>query len=134
MLLVFTMTSADVFGSTELGVAEEVFLKAVLGNYRWAAPHSGPTHYQGDAAATAKLETRRRSLEENVRRLTSHVVGLELQLHISRRWIPEDQEYKETKKYIATRNYQKALGHLQRLVIQRLFELQKLNSSQTGIF
>ncbi|KAI0323319.1 hypothetical protein GY45DRAFT_1227486, partial [Cubamyces sp. BRFM 1775] len=34
--------------------------------------------------------------------------------------------------YIATRKYQRALGKLQRLVIQRLFELHKLNLSQTG--
>lgn len=35
--------------------------------------------------------------------------------------------------YIATRKYQWALGKLQYLVIQRLFELHKLNIAQTGI-
>ena len=35
-------------------------------------------------------------------------------------------------KYIATRTYQQALGRLQRLVIQRLFELHKMNVAQTG--
>ncbi|RPD78575.1 hypothetical protein L226DRAFT_457563 [Lentinus tigrinus ALCF2SS1-7] len=116
----------------ELGIAEEAFLKAVPGNYQWVSPHSGPTHYQGDASATAKLETRRRTLEETVRRLTSQVVAMELRLNITTCWAPGDKEYEETKKYIATRNYQKALGRLQRLVIQRLFELHKLNLSQTA--
>ncbi len=67
-----------------------------------------------------------------MKRLTSQVISFELQLGITRRWLPEDKEYKETQKYIATRRYQKALGRLQELVIQRLFELQKLNISQTG--
>ncbi|KAI1787602.1 hypothetical protein LXA43DRAFT_861663, partial [Ganoderma leucocontextum] len=35
-------------------------------------------------------------------------------------------------KYIAARRYQQALGRLQRLVIQRLFELQKMNLSHTA--
>ena len=113
-------------------MAEDAFLEAVPRNYRWISPHAGPTHYQGDASATTKLETCRRTLEETVRRLTRQVVAMELKLDIHRRWVPGDKEYEETKKYIATRNYQKALGRLQRLVIQRLFELHKLNLSQTG--
>ena len=36
-------------------------------------------------------------------------------------------------KYMATCKYQQALGRLQRLVIQRLFELHKMNIAQTGI-
>ena len=54
-------------------------------------------------------------------------------MQIPRRWVPGDREYEETLKYIATRNYQRALGRLQRLVIQRLFELHKLNLAQTGM-
>ncbi len=67
-----------------------------------------------------------------MRRLTSQVISYELMLHVSWRWQPGDREYEETTKYIAMRNYQRALGRLQRLVIQRLFELHKLNVSQTG--
>ncbi len=101
-------------------------------NYQWTAPRSGATDYSNDAATTRKLETRRRELEDRVRRLTSQAIAFELQLGLARRWQPEDVEYQETRQYIATRDYQRALGHLQRLVIQRLFELHKLNLSQTG--
>ena len=51
---------------------------------------------------------------------------------ITKTWEPTDEEYKQTVKYIATEKYQRALGRLQRLVIQRLFELHKLNFAQTG--
>ena len=57
---------------------------------------------------------------------------MEIALGIERRWEPTSPEYQGTLKYIATRKYQQALGRLQRLVIQRLFELHKLNLSQTG--
>ncbi|KAI1782046.1 hypothetical protein LXA43DRAFT_977781 [Ganoderma leucocontextum] len=43
-----------------------------------------------------------------------------------------DPEYIAALKYLATRKYQQALGRLQRLVIQRLFELQKMNLSHTA--
>lgn len=88
--------------------------------------------YNTDASATRKAEARRRELEEKATRLTSQVIGLELQLNIPQRWQPGDREYEETVKYIIERQYQQALGRLQRLVIQRLFELHKLNVSQTG--
>lgn len=88
--------------------------------------------YNTDVSATCKAEARRRELEEKATRLTSQVIGLELQLNIPQRWQPGDREYEETVKYIIERKYQQALGHLQRLVIQRLFELHKLNVSQTG--
>ena len=51
---------------------------------------------------------------------------------ITRTWEPTDEEYQQTVKYIATEKYQQALARLQRLVIQRLFELHKLNFAQTG--
>lgn len=58
---------------------------------------------------------------------------MEKSMNIGNRWEPGDREYQDTLKYIATRRYQQALGRLQRLVIQRLFELQKMNLSHTGI-
>ena len=118
--------------SEALGIADDRFLEAVPRNYQWASPTTGPTDYNVDVSATKKLETRRRELEETVRRLTTRVIALEVELQISVRWQPGDVQFEETRKYIATRNYQQALGRLQRLVIQRLFELHKLNISQTG--
>ena len=57
---------------------------------------------------------------------------MEADLQLRDRWQPTDPEYVSTLKYIKTRRYQQALGQLQRLVIQRLFELQKMNLSHTG--
>ncbi len=80
------------------------------------------------------IENRRRALKERKDNLLAEIHALEDQLQIRRRWQPEDREYKATLQYIATRRYQKALGKLQRLVVQRLFELHKLNLSGTGAY
>ncbi|KAI0323240.1 hypothetical protein GY45DRAFT_1213278, partial [Cubamyces sp. BRFM 1775] len=99
---------------------------------RWDTPRSGATDYDADLSQTRKLETRRRYLRERVKQLTAEVNEMEVALNITSRWQPGDAMYRETLQYIATRKYQRALGKLQRLVIQRLFELHKLNLSQTG--
>ncbi len=95
-------------------------------------PTSGPTSYDSDLSATRKLETRRRYLRDRVDRLSADVTEIEVRLGIDTRWQPTDEKYVNATKYIATRAYQQALGRLQRLVIQRLFELHKMNLAQTG--
>ncbi|KAI0371846.1 hypothetical protein BV20DRAFT_1051440 [Pilatotrama ljubarskyi] len=45
---------------------------------------------------------------------------------------PGNSQYNDIIKYISERKYQRALGKLQCLVIQRLFKLNKLNISRTG--
>ncbi len=95
-------------------------------------PTSGPTTYDADLSATRKLETRRRYLRDRVDQLTADVNEIEVRFGIEKRWEPMDEKYLKAVKYIATRTYQRALGRLQRLVIQRLFELHKMNIAQTG--
>ena len=51
---------------------------------------------------------------------------------IAKRWTPDTPEYLETVRYISERRYHQALNNLQRLVTQRLFELQRLNLSGIG--
>ena len=51
---------------------------------------------------------------------------------IERRLEPSSPDYMETLQYLSTQRYQRALEELQRLVIQRLFELHKMNISATG--
>ncbi len=116
----------------ELGRADEQFLRAAPQEYSWRPPQTGAIEYNTDVSATRRAEARCRELEEKVSRLTSQVIVLKLQLNILQRWQPGDREYEETVKYIAQQKYQQALGRLQRLVIQRLFELHKLNVPQTG--
>ena len=58
---------------------------------------------------------------------------MEVKLNIDRRWTVTSPEYITTIKYIQERKYHRALDHLQRLVVQRLFELHRLNLSGIGM-
>lgn len=58
---------------------------------------------------------------------------METAMSISPRWEPTDREYIETIEYMNTRKYRQALERLYKLVIQRLFELHKMNLSFTGV-
>ena len=51
---------------------------------------------------------------------------------IARHCQPSDQEYIEASQYIKESKYHHALANLQRLVIQHLFKLNKLNITATG--
>jgi hypothetical protein len=64
--------------------------------------------------------------------LLLEVVSMEVKMGIVSRWQPADTRYIETVKYMAERKYHQALDRLQKLVIQHLFELNKLNLAGTG--
>ncbi|PIL29500.1 hypothetical protein GSI_08308 [Ganoderma sinense ZZ0214-1] len=95
-------------------------------------PQSGATDYAGDLSATRRLERSRRVLLERVDRLTAEAIAIESEFHVRSRWQPGDEQYMKTLEYINNRRYYRALGKVQRLVIQRLFELHRLNLAQTG--
>ena len=98
------------------------------------APQSGATDYAGDLSATRRLERSRRVLLERVDRLTAEVIAIEDEFHVTSRWEPGDEQFMKTVEYINNRRYYCALGKVQRLVVQRLFELHRLNLAQTGKF
>lgn len=58
---------------------------------------------------------------------------MEVSFDISRRWTPADTEYMEAVKYMNIRKYHQALERLHKLVVQRLYEMHKLNLSGTGM-
>lgn len=89
-------------------------------------------HTKAEISRTCKLETQRRHLRDRLDTVKLRVHGLEVTMGIKSRWQPQDKEYVETLKYYRERQYQRALDNLQRLVVQRLFELQKLNLTGTG--
>ena len=65
--------------------------------------------------------------------LLNRIITLELKIGISKWWQPSDPEYIEASQYIKERKYHCALiNNLQKLVIQCLFELNKLNIAATG--
>lgn len=90
--------------------------------------------YNEELSRTRKAETERRVAAERYTQLQHDVVAMEVALGITVRWQPADQEYVQTVKYMSERTYQKALGKLQQLVIQRLFELNRLNLAGTGMY
>ncbi|KAI0087463.1 hypothetical protein BDY19DRAFT_892990 [Irpex rosettiformis] len=57
------------------------------------------------------------------------VNDLELKLDVAETWTSEHLKYQETIKYIQTHQFHRALNKIQRLVVQRLLEITKVNAS-----
>ncbi|THU93778.1 hypothetical protein K435DRAFT_820167 [Dendrothele bispora CBS 962.96] len=57
---------------------------------------------------------------------------LEQKLGVARRWVPGSLEWEDTKKRVEMAQYQKCVDKLESLVVTRLFELTRMNMSQTG--
>lgn len=88
--------------------------------------------YSANLSQTRKLETQRCYAAERFAVVQREVIAMEIKLGIANRWNISSPEYQDTLKYMMLPKYHKALDNLQRLVVQRLFELQRLNVSQTG--
>lgn len=95
-------------------------------------PSADKRAYSRDVTLTRKLETERRVAAEQYDRISTEVIALEIKMDIQERWDPTMPAYQEAQKYIHERTYRRALDKLHRLVVLRLFELQKLNVSHTG--
>jgi hypothetical protein len=111
------------------------FLNAVPYDYQFNLPSGNaptPTTYSSELSRTRRLESEQRYAQERQDRLLRQVLELEVQMGIAKRWTPDTPEYVETACYIHERRYHQALNHLQRLVVQRLFELHRLNLSGIG--
>jgi hypothetical protein len=82
----------------------------------------------------ANLSRRRTAALEKLDQRINHVMDLEAKLDIAEgeRWNPEHPHRLATVMWMSQRDYHAALDDLERLVVQRLFELTKLNMSGTG--
>ncbi|KAF7973473.1 hypothetical protein HWV62_15074 [Athelia sp. TMB] len=89
----------------------------------------GPSRRRDD---TNTIETRRRHAIENCEKARSLVHALETQLGVVERWTVESTEFKDAERKVAMRQYQRALDHLEGLVVGRIFELNDMNRSQMG--
>ncbi|KAG1796091.1 hypothetical protein EV424DRAFT_1306802, partial [Suillus variegatus] len=85
-----------------------------------------------DIASTNRIETTRRHAMENYEKDLKAVQELETKLGVTRRWEQEDQEWKDVGHLVANRKFQRALDHLEGLVVARIFELSKMNQAGTG--
>jgi hypothetical protein len=60
------------------------------------------------------------------------VQDLEVLLGVVERWVPECLEWKAAALMVGKRRYQRCLDDLEGLIVSRMFELTKMNMSQTG--
>ena len=60
------------------------------------------------------------------------VQALELKLGIEQCWQPQSIEWQSAGKLVAMCKYQRALDILEGLIVAQMFELTKMNRSQTG--
>ncbi|KAK1225156.1 hypothetical protein PQX77_011912 [Marasmius sp. AFHP31] len=88
---------------------------------------------QASKKLTAKqlqaLHTRSRTSLDRYSATLEEVLDFENEHDYFRRWKPTDKEYQDTLYAMRGRNYRRALEQLERLVVQRLLELTKLNMS-----
>ncbi|KAG1851367.1 hypothetical protein F4604DRAFT_1883575 [Suillus subluteus] len=110
--------------------ANSKFLSTTPSDYQFLPPSQ--SSYSADLSSTRRLETQHHYATEHLATLQHEVVSMEVTMGISHQWQPSTLEYQQTMEYMATYKYQCALDQLQWLVVQCLFELQKLNISQTA--
>jgi len=82
---------------------------------------------------TRSLETNRRHALEVRDKNLQIVQDLERKLGVTERWKLGSMEWRAAAKRVAMRKYQCALDNLEQLVVARIFELTKMNMSQTGM-
>lgn len=85
------------------------------------------------SASAASLETKRRHALENRDKDLQVVQELETKLGVVLRWVPDRQEWKTAAVMAGKRRYQRCLDDLEGLIVSRMFELTKMNMSQTGV-
>ena len=86
----------------------------------------------GERDMTASIETaRRHALEDHAKHLAA-VHGLEAKLNIANRWTAGTAAWEAAEKKVKMRTYQRCIDTLEGLVVARMFELTKMNMSQTG--
>jgi hypothetical protein len=78
------------------------------------------------------METARRHALENYEKDLKAVQVLEVKLALEKRWERGGDEWLSAGRLVAMRTYQRALDTLEGLIVARMFELTKMNRSQTG--
>lgn len=104
------------------------FFQSVPADYEYTKPDQAAKE---DNSRTLHLETKRHHANERYNQLLLDVMEMELRMGIQW-WQPSHPWYQVTQKYISQQKYHQALNKVYRLVVLRLFELHKLNLSQTG--
>ncbi|KAJ7703823.1 hypothetical protein B0H16DRAFT_1668373 [Mycena metata] len=82
-----------------------------------------------DSTASA---TARQHAQENFNKAWTEVQETEVGMGVKEPWTDTSPEWAEAAHLVSTKRYRLALLKLERLVVQRMFELTKMNLSQTG--
>ena len=93
-----------------------------------------PNYYVCSETHTRHIEAACLGGLDSVLMLQKAVRDFETKLHIHHTWTPNSCEWKDTEHYLNIHMYQCALDNLEGLVVARLFELTKMNQSQTGLY
>lgn len=88
--------------------------------------------FDGPLNFSTKIETARRHALEHQDRDLKIVQDLEIKMNLSARWEVGGKEWEEAAKKVKMRKYQRAIDVLEGLVVARIFEMTKMNQSQTG--
>ncbi|KAG6859531.1 hypothetical protein C0995_007551 [Termitomyces sp. Mi166 len=114
-----------------LGKESDDDLHAIVAQLADASAPPNQT-YTINFSQTHKTNTTHRQLNDRRETLLVKILDMEQRMNIDLRWTVNYSKYQKTAEYIANCKYEKALDHLQTLVIKCLFELHKLNLFQTG--
>ena len=86
----------------------------------------------GERDTTASAETARRHALEVQKRDLAAVQIIENKLNIARRWERGSFEWQAAAEKVMMRTYQRSIDVLEGLIVAWMFELTKMNRSQTG--
>jgi len=102
--------------------------KVEYNNLDYNIIHNGYTRKEIAAVRTSHRTTftRWQAKEEELTRY-------EEEHSIEVRWLPDSDPYKATQTLLVERSYRRAVDNLERLVVQRLFELTKLGMNGVGM-
>ena len=78
------------------------------------------------------IDTRLRTTDQRLRLKDEEILHFEEEHSIAERWVPGSPQYSEALTLLAERKYRRAIDTLERLVVQRLFELTKLGMNGVG--
>lgn len=127
-LLQMLHAASNIRGSTDSSLYGHI----TTSSFVTETPSSSQADYLKAVSATMRLETNRRLACERYETALKDVIEMEVRLGVHRRWVSGDPVYVETLKYIAEHRYHRAADKVHQLMIQRLFELHKLNVAGTG--
>lgn len=84
--------------------------------------------------ASRRITPTYRAAKEQTSLALGRVLELEELLEVDLRWTSDSPEYQATQKYSKERKYRRCVDTVERLVVQRMFELEKTNLAGTSEF